>query len=193
MNPSIKIDIGDDVSVPRPVLSELARRIRRAAVRLKISSESFAGLGVRIVGDKEMSLLHEQFMGEKKPTDVLSFPADSGEGFGGMEFSSGEDSEDDDDSDDAGRVAWEEVLEQSNETIEALGDIVLDWEVICRQASAATDAARLHEATILSVHGLVHLLGHDHRTRREARDMHRLERVALRALRVPDVPRPYTR
>jgi probable rRNA maturation factor len=72
-----------------------------------------------------------------------------------------------------------------------LGDLVLDWDAVERQARDRSPAALLDEATVLVVHGLAHLLGHDHRNRREGRAMHALERRVLRALRVPDPPRPY--
>ena len=91
-------------------------------------------------------------MGERGPTDVLSFPSGS----------------------DA-----------------VLGDIALSWDAVRRQARGSSDGAHMNEATLLSVHGLVHLMGHDHRTSRESRVMLRLEQRALRALRVPDVARPY--
>lgn len=143
--------------VDRPSLRELGRRIARAARRLGVTPDALAGLAVRIVDDLEMSELHERFMGERKPTDVLSFePApDLWEGSGG------------------------------------LGDLVIDWQAVERQAAAPTPAARLDEATVLAVHGLAHLLGHDHRDRREGRRMHADERRVLRALAVADPPRPY--
>lgn len=72
-----------------------------------------------------------------------------------------------------------------------LGDLVLDWDAVERQARDRSAAALLEEATVLMVHGLAHLHGHDHRTRAEGRAMHALERRLLRALRTPDPPRPY--
>lgn len=72
-----------------------------------------------------------------------------------------------------------------------LGDLVLDWQAIERQAAAPTDAARLDEATVLMVHGLAHLTGHDHRDRVEGRRMHLDERRVLRSLGVASPPRPY--
>lgn len=72
-----------------------------------------------------------------------------------------------------------------------LGDLVLDWDAIERQARDLSMAALLDEATVLVVHGLAHLRGHDHRNRCEGRAMHSLERRVLRALRVPDPPRVY--
>ncbi|MBA3548064.1 MAG: rRNA maturation RNAse YbeY, partial [Nannocystis sp.] len=47
------------------------------------------------------------------------------------------------------------------------------------------------EATVLAIHGLCHLLGHDHAVPREARTMHRRELRGLRAAQVADIPRPY--
>lgn len=72
-----------------------------------------------------------------------------------------------------------------------LGDVVIDWEQVRRQARDGSQRALVDEATILLVHGLCHLLGHDHRRRGEGRRMHRAELRLLRALRVADVPRPY--
>lgn len=75
----------------------------------------------------------------------------------------------------------------------SVGDIVLCWPWIEAQAQQGRARSALHEATVLGVHGLVHLLGHDHGNARDSRRMHRLEKRVLRALRVPDLPRPYGR
>lgn len=72
-----------------------------------------------------------------------------------------------------------------------LGDIAIDWDAVVRQAANASSRARLDEATVLLVHGMVHLLGHDHRNRAEGRRMHRVERRVLARLQVADRPRPY--
>lgn len=78
-----------------------------------------------------------------------------------------------------------------------LGDIALSWEVVARRCGGAEAGprvgpdARIDEATMLCVHGLAHLLGHDHRAPAEGRAMHRVEARVLRRLAVPDVPRPY--
>ena len=70
------------------------------------------------------------------------------------------------------------------------GDIALCWPVCCEQARRHRVPA-LHEASILVVHALAHLLGHDHRRREMGRRMHKAERRVLRKLRVPDLPRSY--
>jgi probable rRNA maturation factor len=137
------------------LVAELERRTRRAAATLRIDSERLSGLGLRLVDDAEMARLHETYMGESGPTDVLSFlPAELAGG-------------------------------------ELLGDIAIDWDAVERQAAGPSLRARLDEATVLLVHGLAHLLGHDHRERTEGRRMHRLERRVLASLRVADPPRIY--
>lgn len=76
---------------------------------------------------------------------------------------------------------------------ESVGDIVLCWPWIQIQAQRGAAHNALHEATVLGVHGLLHLQGHDHAEPRQSRRMHQEERRILRALSVPDLPRPYAR
>ncbi len=161
MHPTPRIRLGD-VRLDRQLLRRLARRIRRAARGLGVSPGALEGLGVRIVDDVEMARLHQQYMGEAGTTDVLSFPAD-----------------------DLG------LHDLPGAPVLGLGDLVLCWPQVLRQASRPGAEGALDEATVLAVHGLVHLLGHDHRTRAEGRAMRRLEQRALDRLGVPDVPRPY--
>jgi probable rRNA maturation factor len=137
------------------LVAALERRTRRAAQQLRIEPEQLRGLGLRLVDDAEMARLHETYMGESGPTDVLSFtPADFGDA-------------------------------------DLLGDIAIDWDAVERQAAGPSPRARLDEATVLMVHGLAHLLGHDHRRRDEGRRMHRVEHRVLASLRVTDPPRIY--
>lgn len=59
------------VRVPRAIVREVERSIRRAASRLGARGE----LRLRWVGDREIKALNRTHMGEDKVTDVLSFPA----------------------------------------------------------------------------------------------------------------------
>jgi probable rRNA maturation factor len=164
MHPTPRIAVARSLrgSIDPAALPVLARRLRGAARRMGVSAEQLAELGVKIVDDREMAELHLKYMGEPGPTDVLSF---TGGGAPDPEF--------------------------DFDTEPPFGDIVLDWHAVIRQARIRTQAGLIDEATVLLVHGLAHLLGHDHGTREEARRMHRLERIGLRALRVADPPRPY--
>lgn len=66
-----------------------------------------------------------------------------------------------------------------------LGDIAVAWETTRREALAEGKAPQAHLAHLL-VHGLLHLLGHDHETDREADAMEQLERRILERLGIAD-------
>jgi probable rRNA maturation factor len=66
-----------------------------------------------------------------------------------------------------------------------LGDIVLAYQTLAREAAAEGKPFRHHLAH-LAVHGYLHLLGHDHETGREARAMERLEIAILARMGIPD-------
>jgi probable rRNA maturation factor len=84
-----------------------------------------------------------------------------------------------------------DVLSFPSDDDAQLGDIAIDWQQVQRQARVRTPQGFVDEATVLLVHGLAHLLGHDHATPGQARAMRALERKLLRAIRVPDAARPY--
>ncbi len=68
---------------------------------------------------------------------------------------------------------------------EPLGDLILAWPFIRRQArrlGLTADAHALH----LIVHGVLHLLGHNHRDAAESRRMRCMEGRAMRALGLHD-------
>jgi probable rRNA maturation factor len=69
-----------------------------------------------------------------------------------------------------------------------LGDIVLAAETVAREAELE-NRPLAHHICHLMVHGLLHLLGHDHQTDEEAEQMEGLETVILRVLGIPD---PYS-
>ena len=92
-----------------------------------------AELSILLVDTETMSAYHEKFMGEPGPTDVLSFPMDE--------------------------LRAPEPEEEP--PLGLLGDIVLCPEVTAAQA-ADNHRTPEDEADYLLIHGLLHLLGHDH-------------------------------
>jgi probable rRNA maturation factor len=64
---------------------------------------------------------------------------------------------------------------------DTLGDLVICAPVVNREANAQGKAEEAHWAHMV-VHGILHLRGYDHRTRREAGVMERREAVILRSL-----------
>ncbi len=107
-------------------------------------------LSILFVDTKAMSELHEQWMDEPGPTDVLSFPMD--------ELRPGRDGE---------------VTPPGT-----LGDIVLCPEVAVEQATAAGHSTT-EELLLLTTHGILHLLGYDHAEPEEEKEMFGLQRKLL--------------
>jgi probable rRNA maturation factor len=66
-----------------------------------------------------------------------------------------------------------------------LGDIVIAYDTVAREALAEDKPIRHHLAH-LAVHGFLHLVGYDHETDKEAQAMETLETVVLARLGVPD-------
>ena len=95
-------------------------------------------LGITLVDEPRMSLLHEEWMDEPGPTDVLSFPIDE--------------------------VRSASAAEQPVPGV--LGDIVLCPAFVRVQAEERGRTLD-EELAFLVVHGLLHLIGHDHATREE--------------------------
>jgi probable rRNA maturation factor len=83
-------------------------------------------LSLSFVTEDEMAGLHEQYMGEPGPTDVLSFPLDE--------------------------------TDVTEDGLRLLGDVVIAPAVAERNHPEDPAA----ELRLLVVHGILHLLGHDH-------------------------------
>ncbi|MCD9153460.1 rRNA maturation RNase YbeY [Aeromicrobium duanguangcaii] len=98
---------------------------------------------LRLVDTDTIAVLNEQWMGKKGPTDVLSFPMD--------ELTPGDDDED------RGEAGY-------------LGDIALCPQIAEQQAPAAGHE-RDDEMALLTVHGMLHLLGYDHAEPEEHAEM----------------------
>ena len=115
-----------------------------------------------ITDDEALRKLNLKFMGYDEPTDVLSFNTGVGNS-GPSNLASGEY----DRSGDAEMLDWPDVDgEESGE----LGDIAISYERAIAQAeTAGHDIA--HELSVLTAHGVLHLLGYDHAEPEEHRVM----------------------
>ena len=138
-------------------------------VRVAIGAED-AEVEVTLCGDAEMERLNFDHMGERGPTDVLSFPLHEWS-LNGRESHL---------TDDDGVSPPGPLL---------LGDVVIDLEQALRQA-ADGDWGVLEELVLLAIHGTLHLVGHDHAEIEEEERMRRLERDVLGVLhrRYRDIP-----
>jgi probable rRNA maturation factor len=115
-----------------------------------------AELSLLLVDEPAMSELHEKWMGEPGPTDVLAFPMDE---LRPGHLSGGSDDEGDPDPG-------------------LLGDVVLCPAVAERQAAKAGHSTGA-ELELLCTHGILHLLGYDHAEPKEHKEMFGLQAKLL--------------
>ena len=111
-----------------------------------------AELSVLLMDVESMSELHLKWMDEPGPTDVMSFPMDE--------------------LDTARRP------DESGPGPALLGDVVLCPAVATEQAAQAGHSLD-DELHLLTVHGVLHLLGYDHTEPAEEREMFRLQNQLL--------------
>ena len=127
-------------------------------------------LSIALVGDAEIRELNREYRKKDKPTDVLAFPMNDAppEGPPGARKRGSK-----------GQTGGRSLAHVTG----LLGDVILSIETARRQAEANTRPL-LAELTMLLAHGLLHLLGYDHRTDAEEREMTEatrdLERAASR-------------
>lgn len=137
----------------RRITFDQARLERSARAILSDLGETSAELGILFVGDQRMKGLNHRYRGKNRTTDVLAF---------------------------AMREA--RTLHTSRPTPDMLGDVVISVSTAWRQAIEAGRSLD-EELTWLLVHGILHLCGYDHeRSEKEARRMHRRERMLLRSI-----------
>jgi probable rRNA maturation factor len=111
-----------------------------------------AELAIIFVDEVAMEQLHLQWMDEPGPTDVLSFPMD--------ELRPGTESE--------------------PTPAGLLGDIVICPTVAAKQAEVAGHET-VNEILMLTVHGILHLLGFDHAEPEEEKEMFGLQASILKS------------
>ncbi len=122
-----------------------------------------AELCIKAVDEDTIALLNQQWMDKEGPTDVLAFPMD--------ELRPGL------------------VSEEPEEGV--LGDLVLCPAIAHQQGETAGHGA-LAEIELLTVHGILHLLGYDHGEPEEHREMFALQDELLAAWRDDPVEGPVT-
>jgi probable rRNA maturation factor len=157
---SIEIANESGVDVDEADLAALARHVLDG-----MRMHPLAELSVLLVDRGTMSDLHERWMGEPGPTDVLAFPMDElrppppgsargDQGAGG----------------------------EATSPPGLLGDVVLCPQVAAVQAKQAGHSTQ-EELELLCVHGILHLLGYDHADPEEEAEMFGLQGELLRAWR----------
>ena len=128
--------------------NEIAALARHVLAEMRVHPQ--AELSVVLVDEAAMEALHQRWMDEPGPTDVLSFPMD--------ELRPGRDGEE--------------------SPTGLLGDVVLCPRVAERQARTAGHSSA-EELLLLTTHGILHLLGFDHAEPEQEKEMFALQRRLL--------------
>lgn len=131
---------------------------RYALARMRI--HPLSELSVIVVDPEAMEQLHIQWMDLPGPTDVMSFPMDE---------------------------LRPPAKDEEEPPQGLLGDIVLCPDVARQQGQdAPTQHSMDEELQLLTVHGVLHLLGYDHIVEAEAEAMEALETRILAGLGIAD-------
>ena len=124
-----------------------------------------AWVSLLLADDDRIQALNNTYRGQDKPTNVLSFPSPP-------DMS----------------VMPDGAAEEGGETERILGDIALARQTIWAEAEAQQKTPQAHLSHLL-VHGLLHLLGHDHIDDEEAA---RMEQAEITILAEMNIANPYT-
>jgi probable rRNA maturation factor len=162
---SVEINNESGMAADEDALRELAQYVIG-----QMETHPLADLSMLLVDEAHMTNLHEKWMEEPGPTDVLSFPMDElrPHSMAGPNRSRGRDGDEP-----------EPVL---------LGDVVLCPQVAAVQARQHGHSTQA-ELELLTVHGVLHLLGYDHADPEEEAEMFGLQNELLRDWRLESAGR----
>ncbi len=130
-------------ALPTPSDADFLRWVSAALEPAAVSYE----LVVRVVDEAESQALNQQYRGQERPTNVLSFPVDL----------------------------------PADIELSLLGDIVICAPIVVSEAIDQNKTPEAHWAH-LTIHGVLHLLGHDHQDTEEAERMETIECAILTSL-----------
>lgn len=175
----LSIDLGDDESDAafQPLLSSLPlEEVVTQTLHIAGITQP-AMLTLLITSDETIRNLNKQYRGQDKPTDVLSFPlldnpivsapADQlwilPEAFKGVESHT------------------KQAFVTPAELTMHLGDIVISWPTVVRQAAEAKHESA-YELLYLLSHGVLHLVGYDDQTEAGYQAMLHIQQAVMEAI-----------
>lgn len=168
------------VTIEEPFRGEVStvwvRKVITSAMAQALPQDQAAQVAVLVTGDQTVRQLNRDYRGVDEVTDVLSFSADHPGHWEG------------EDQPPQGRLQTSEDQGDYPKfplppgEAPTLGEIVISYPQTQRQASelkTAPDGAVDRELALLLVHGVLHLVGHDHLEPAETAAMQEKERAAL--------------
>ncbi|HEX9134434.1 MAG TPA: rRNA maturation RNase YbeY [Ktedonobacteraceae bacterium] len=175
----LSIDLGNDENDAafQPLLSSLPLEAVVTQTLHKAGITQPVMLTVLITSDETIRNLNKQYRGQDKPTDVLSFPlldkpivsAPADQLWMLPDALSGEGSH------------TKQVFVTPAELTMNLGDIVISWPAVVRQAAEARHESA-YELLYLLSHGVLHLVGYDDQTEAGYQAMLRIQQAVMIAI-----------
>ncbi|WP_163970033.1 rRNA maturation RNase YbeY [Oceanobacillus halotolerans] len=147
----MNVDFHDQTNTIESDYVDLLKRVLHFTAE-KEDVSSNAELSVTLVTNNEIQTINRDYRGKDKPTDVISFALEE--------------------------QVEEEVTIKGAEIPVALGDIIISVEKAKEQATDYGHSFK-RELAFLAVHGFLHLLGYDHMTEDEEKQMFQKQETIL--------------
>jgi rRNA maturation RNase YbeY len=143
-----------------PVKRALLRNVATIALE-SVGAQGKIALTVSVIGDRKMKKLNKQYRGVENTTDVLSFSLAEGK---------------------------KQFVNPPDFKILNLGDVVISYPQALLQAAEDNVLVEERLADLL-VHGVLHLLGHDHQKPQESVVMAQVQREIVKKVKehLPEV------
>ncbi|MFQ6026515.1 MAG: rRNA maturation RNase YbeY [Dehalococcoidia bacterium] len=161
-----------DISVAEPFQAQVSEgwlaRVMECALQAALPAGEAGQVSLLITDDDTVQELNRVYRGLDEVTDVLSFSASHAGHWEGEEsqvLAATEDS------------AFPTFILPPEE-LPPWGEVIVSYPQICRQAQQRNEPVE-RELALLIVHGVLHLVGHDHLEPEETSRMQALERAAL--------------
>ena len=191
-----QVSVAVDEAFTHLVVEEWLEGVAKAALSVALVSPDAAQMSLLITDDVTVQTLNHRFRGLNEVTDVLSFSTVypghwEGDDAGGLELPEGaelpggiglqcDDAQNE-------PVAFDFVMPPGEP--DPLGEVIVSYPQMQRQAEARGIPLE-RELALLIVHGVLHLIGHDHVESEEAAEMQSKEQAALRSLQVVEGQSP---
>lgn len=174
----LSLDLGDeeDEIAFRHMISSLPLEVVVMQTLSKAEINQPVQVALLITTDETIRSLNKQYRGQDKPTDVLSFPllekpivdAPADQLWLPSDVLHKED------------LQTIQAFVTPPDTITHLGDIVISWPTVIRQAREAGHNPA-YELLFLLSHGVLHLVGYDDQTEAGYQSMMRIQQVVMEA------------
>jgi len=175
--PTREIDIIIDEPFDNLASEDWLNMVMQQAMRVALADDKAGQVSLLLTDDATVRDLNRKYRGLDEVTDVLSFSAD----FSGH-WEGPDEPEDNAQAGDQASAIFPFILPPDQ--IPPLGEVIVSYPQAQRQASEKGHDLK-NELALLMVHGVLHLVGHDHLEAADTELMQGQERLALQSIFEP--------